>query len=160
MNEANVTEVVFARGDAWWPRVIRRDGRLQLEIAGGADALHQPRTFRLPLTEEHAAVIRDDLARHLLLWSALLPLCDAAGVRGPLKERAATSLLDRVLLREPSEVEAMFREIRWDRGQLVAQGADIALLEKGRLFDALRSARVEPDWARMRDYLARRRTPA
>ena len=55
---------------------------------------------------------------------------------------------------------ARIAETRWDRGRLVAQGADVALLEKGRLFAALRSAGVATDWARMRDYLARRGTPA
>ncbi|MFD6069832.1 DUF6357 family protein [Amycolatopsis lurida] len=39
----------------------------------------------------------------MLLWSAILPLCEAAGIRGPLDESAAVALLDPILLGEPDD---------------------------------------------------------
>ena len=92
-------DIVFTRsGSGWIPNVVRADGELKLLLAAGADANHEPRTFTVPISEAHLAVIREDLARHLLLWSAVLPLCDAAGTRGRLDENAAVALLDLSLI--------------------------------------------------------------
>lgn len=151
-----MSEVVFTRENGWIPRVVRADGGLRLELAAGADANHDPRTFTVPVSEAHVRVIRDDLIRHLLLWSALLPLCTAAGTRGPLDERAAVALLDPILLGAPEEAESLFRDVAWDRRQLVAQGADVELLERGEVFAALRSATVASDWRRVQEYDADR----
>lgn len=109
-------DIVFTRMSGWIPNVIREDGGLKLMLGAGADANHEPRTFTFPIGEAHRAVIQEDLARHLLLWSAVLPLCDAAGTRGQLDEDSAVALLDPILLSAPSEVDALFRRIPWDRG--------------------------------------------
>ncbi|WP_425271390.1 DUF6357 family protein [Micromonospora inaquosa] len=82
-------DVVFTRGSGWIPTVIRAAGGLKLMLAAGADANHEPRAFTFPIGEAHLAVIREDLPRHLLLWSAVLPLCEAAGAQGRLDENAA-----------------------------------------------------------------------
>ncbi|MEU1587827.1 DUF6357 family protein [Micromonospora sp. NPDC005710] len=150
-------DVVFSRRSGWIPSVIREDGELKLMLAAGADANHEPRTFRVPMSEAHLAVIRDDLARHLLLWSAVLPLCDAAGTRGQLDEDEAVALLDPVLLSPPPDVDALFRRIRWDRTRLVAHGADIALLERGQVCAAMRTATELPNEKRAQEYHATRR---
>lgn len=109
-------DIVFTRKSGWIPNVIREDGELKLMLGAGADANHAPRTFAFSIREAHLAVIREDLARHLLLWSAVLPLCDAAGTRGKLDENAAVALLDPILLSAPADVDALFQRIRWDRG--------------------------------------------
>ncbi|MFE9743190.1 DUF6357 family protein, partial [Streptomyces sp. NPDC006477] len=83
-----MSDIVFTRTSGWIPNVIREDGELKLTLGAGADANHEPRTFTFSISEAHLAVIREDLARHLLLWSAVLPLCDAAGTRGRLDENA------------------------------------------------------------------------
>lgn len=102
-------------------------------------------------------MIERDLARHLLLWSAVLPLCDAAGTRGALDEDAAVALLDPVLLSGPAEVDALFRRIPWDRSRLVAHGADIALLERGEVCAAMNTATETSDAKRAQTYHADRR---
>ncbi|MFD6414852.1 DUF6357 family protein [Streptomyces sp. NPDC060194] len=155
-----MTETVFSRGSGWIPTVVREDGELRLMLGAGADANHDPRTFTLPLEAVHLAAIRDDLTRHLLLWSALLPLCDAAGTRGPLDEDAAVALLDPVLLAPAPDVDALFGRIPWDRSRLVAHGADIRLLERGELCAALRSATETPNAQRAQEYAANRRRAA
>jgi hypothetical protein len=153
----SVRDVVFTRGSGWIPSVIRENGELKLMLGAGADANHEPRTFTFPIGEAHLAVLREDLPRHLLLWSAVLPLCDAAGTRGRLDENAAAALLDPVLLSSPSDVDALFRRIRWDRSRLVAHGADIDLLERGQVCAAMRAATVTPHEKRAQDYHADRR---
>ncbi|TDB94415.1 CchlT [Micromonospora fluostatini] len=151
-------DIVFTRsGSGWIPNVIREDGELKLMLAAGADANHEPRTFTLSIGEAHRAVIREDLARHLLLWSALLPLCDAAGTRGRLDEDAAVALLDPVLLSPPADVDALFRRIPWDRSRLVAHGADIDLLERGQVCEAMRAATEEASAKRAQEDHADRR---
>ncbi|MFF7340178.1 DUF6357 family protein [Streptomyces sp. NPDC008163] len=152
-----MSEVVFTRGSGWIPRVVREDGMLKVMLGAGADANHEPRTFTFPLGEEHLAVIREDLGRHLLLWSAVLPLCDAAGTRGRLDEAAAVALLDPVLLAGPAEVDAYFRRIPWDQGLLIAHGAGIDLLERGRVCAAMRTATEASDTRRAQEYRAERR---
>lgn len=155
-----VPETVFAREHRWFPRVVRQGGELRLALAAGANANHDPRTFDLPIRPEHLAAIRGDLTRHLLLWSALLPLCDAAGTRGPLDEAAAVDLLDPVLLSPPEQVQAHFTRTRWDRRLLIAHGADIDLLDEGRIVDSLRSATESSDWLRVQEHDATRRRAA
>lgn len=152
-----MSEVVFARGSGWIPCVVREDGVLKLMLGAGADANHEPRTFTFPIGEEHLAVIREDLGRHLLLWSAVLPLCDAAGTRGRLDEEAAVALLDPVLLAAPDDVDAHFRRVPWDKGRLIAHGAGIGLLERGRVCAAMRTATKASDAKRAQEYRAERR---
>ncbi|MFC8538341.1 DUF6357 family protein [Streptomyces sp. NPDC057249] len=152
-----MSDVVFTRGSGWIPSVVREDGVLRLVLGAGADANHEPRTFSFPIAEEHLAVIREDLGRHLLLWSAVLPLCDAAGTRGPLDEEAAVALLDPVLLAGPAAVDAYFRRIPWDRGRLVAHGAGVELLDRGQVCAAMRTATEASDAKRAQEYHARRR---
>ncbi|WP_345983762.1 DUF6357 family protein [Streptomyces sp. DSS69] len=152
-----MSDIVFTRLSGWIPNVIREDGELKLTLGAGADANHDPRTFTFPIGEDHLAVIQDDLSRHLLLWSAVLPLCDAAGTRGPLDEDAAVALLDPVLLAETGDVDALFRRIPWDRGRLIAHGADIGLLERGQVCAALRAATETSDGKRAQEYHANRR---
>ncbi|MFE2936870.1 DUF6357 family protein [Streptomyces sp. NPDC059278] len=150
-------DIVFTRKSAWIPNVIREDGELKLMLGAGADANHGPRTFTFSIREAHLAVIREDLARHLLLWSAVLPLCDAAGTRGRLDENAAVALLDPILLSPPADVDALFQRIRWDRGRLVAHGADIDLLERGQVCAAMRAATETANGKRAQEYHADRR---
>ena len=115
-----MSEVVFTRLIGWIPKVVREDGELRFELYAGADGLHSPRTFSFPIAERHLHVIRDDLARHLLLWIAILPLCDAAGTRGPLDEDAAVASLDPILLGPVTEVDAYFRNRALNTAMLVA----------------------------------------
>ncbi|MFI5764030.1 DUF6357 family protein [Streptomyces sp. NPDC051563] len=151
------TDTVFSRRCGWIPSVVREDGALKLMLGAGADDNHDPRTFTFRVTEAHAAVIRGDLARHLLLWSAVLPLCEDAGTRGPLDEAAAVALLDPVLLAAPADVDALFRHVRWDRYRLIAHGADTDLLEQGRVCAAMRTATEVSDGNRAQEYRANRR---
>ncbi|MFJ9078216.1 DUF6357 family protein [Streptomyces sp. NPDC102278] len=150
-------EIVFTRNSGWIPNVIREDGELKLMLGAGADANHEPRTFTFSIGEAHLAVIREDLARHLLLWSAVLPLCDDAGTRGRLDENAAGALLDPILLAAPADVDALFRRIRWDRSRLIAHGADIGLLERGQPCAAMRTATETSNGKRAQEYHANRR---
>ncbi|MEU0358744.1 DUF6357 family protein [Streptomyces cyaneofuscatus] len=152
-----MSDIVFTRLSGWIPNVIREDGELKLTLGAGADANHEPRTFTFPIGEAHLAVIQEDLARHLLLWSAVLPLCDAAGTRGSLDENAAVALLDPILLSAPADVDALFRRIPWDRGRLIAHGAHIDLLERGQVCAALRTATETSDAKRAQEYQANRR---
>ncbi|MGW6005979.1 DUF6357 family protein [Oerskovia enterophila] len=152
-----MSDVVFTRASGWIPTVIRENGDLRLRLAARADANHDPRTFTFPIGEAHLAVVREDLARHLLLWSAVLPLCDAAGTRGRLDEDAAVALLDPVLLSPSVDVDALFERIPWDRSRLVAHGADIDLLERGQVCASMRAATETPDGRRAQVYSADRR---
>lgn len=137
--------------------MIREGDQLKLMLGAGADANHDPRTFTFSIGEAHLAVIREDLARHLLLWSAVIPLCDAAGTRGPLDEAAAVALLDPVLLSPQPDVDATFRRIQWARGPLISHGGDIDLLERGQVCAAMRSATESSDPKRTQKYHADRR---
>lgn len=141
-------EVVFTRLN-WMPSVVMVEGALLLEVVGGADALHDPREFTVPIREEHQGVLQESLPRHLLLHSALLPLCYAAGTRGPWDEEAAAALLDPVLLGTDDEVDTLFARIRGDRRLLIAHGANPSLLDRGRVIDATRSVRDRADWSRV-----------
>lgn len=148
-------ETVFARS-GWFPRAVRRDGDLRLELGAGADALHSPRAFSFPISEAHLDVVRDDLARHLLLWCAVLPLCDAAGIGGPLDEDAAVALLDLILFGSPAEVDELFREKHVNVTMLVGHGADIEMLDRGRVVESLHSATEKADHQRAQTYVANR----
>ncbi|MFD9084061.1 DUF6357 family protein [Streptomyces erythrochromogenes] len=150
-------DIVFTRRSGWIPNVIREDGELKLMLGAGADANHDPRTFTFPIGEAHLAVIREDMARHLLLWAAVLPLCDAAGTTGRLDEDAAVALLDPVLLSSPADVDALFRRIRWDRSRLIAHGADTGLLQRGQVCAAMRAATETPNEKRAQEHHADRR---
>ncbi|MGW6937519.1 DUF6357 family protein [Streptomyces xanthophaeus] len=150
-------DIVFTRQSGWIPNAIREDGELKLMLGAGADANHEPRTFTFSISEAHLEVIREDLARHLLLWSAVLPLCDAAGTRGRLDEDAAVALLDPILLAAPADVDALFQRIRWDRSRLIAHGADIGLLEHGQVCAAMRAATETSNEKRAQEYHADRR---
>jgi hypothetical protein len=150
-------DIVFTRSSGWIPNVISEDGKLKLMLGAGADANHEPRTFTFPIEEAHLAVIQEDLPRHLLLWSAVLPLCDAAGTAGRLDENAAAALLDPILLSSPADVDALFRRIRWDRSRLIAHGADISLLERGQVCAAMRSATETSNEKRAQEHHADRR---
>lgn len=147
--------MVFTRNSGWIPNVIREDGELKLMLGAGADANHDPRTFSI--SEAHLALIREDLARHLLLWSAVLPLCDDAGTRGRLDENAAVALLDPILLAAPADTDALFQRIRWDRSRLISHGADIGLLERGQVCASMRAATETSDGKRAQEYHAGRR---
>lgn len=150
-----MADVVFTRG-GWIPKVVWASDGLRIELGAGADALHSPRTFSFPITEAHLEVVRSDLARHLLLWVAVLPLCDAAGIDGPLDEAAAVALLDPVLLGTPDEVDAFLRDVHVELVTLVRHGADVALLERGELLSSLHSATERPDHQRGQVYVADR----
>lgn len=152
-----MTDVVFVRKNGWFPVVVRVAGELRLRFAAGADASHDPRTFTVPIEEDHLDVIRNDLARHLLLWSALIPLGETAGTLATIDERAAVALLNGILLSSASEVEALFRIIPWDKNQLITYGADINLLERGHVVAAMRTATAEADWPRAQEYIAQSR---
>ena len=151
-------QVKFRRVDGWLPRVIRQDGgELHLEVVGGADALHDPRVFSIPITESHVAVLRTDLARHLILSSALLPLCQDAGLSGPIDETAAVAFIQTILHGSADEVDSTLSHSRWDRGHLVAHGADLALLNRGRVFAAMADAQETANWTRAQEDDANRR---
>ncbi|HEY9328828.1 MAG TPA: DUF6357 family protein [Streptomyces sp.] len=151
-----MSDEVFKRS-GWIPSVVREDGELKLTLGAGADTNHDPRTFAFPVGEAHLAVIREDLARHLLLWSAVIPLCEAAGTRGPLDEDAAVALLDPVLLGAPQDVDALFSRSKWAMSPLISHGADIPLLERGQVCAAMRTATETSDAKRTQKYYADRR---
>ncbi|WP_396044234.1 DUF6357 family protein [Aeromicrobium sp. UC242_57] len=147
--------LVFTR-PGWIPNVIRDDDVLKVELGAGADALHQPRTFSFPISEAHLEAIRDDLTRHVLLWAAILPLCQAAGTRGPLDEDAAVALLDPILLATSDEVESFVRGIPGYEAMLVGYGADIPMLKRGQVFASMHSATEETSSDRVKKYVADR----
>lgn len=154
-----MTDIVFARSNAWLPQVERSpEGTLRLRGVGGADALHDPREFTVPIREEHLAALRADLPRHVLLSAVLLPLYDAAGVRGPWDEPAASALIETVLLGSAQQIDALAAEDRRIQGHLVAHGADIAALGNGELFAAVRDVTESRDHRRAQEHdVARRR---
>ncbi|MFS4506866.1 DUF6357 family protein [Clavibacter sp. Sh2141] len=144
-----MAEIVLAR-DRWLPRVLDDAGALLLEVVGGADALHDPRTFTVPIGAEHVGSLRESVPRHLLLHGAMLPLCDAAGIGGPWDEGAAAALLDPILLGTPQEVDTALRGVRVARRALIAHHASIAALDRRDYFEAMRAGTVAADWARVR----------
>jgi hypothetical protein len=142
-------EVVLFR-DVWMPRVLNGGGgRLLLEVVGGADALHDPRTFTVPVREEHVGALRDSVHRHVLLHGAMGPLSDAAGTEGPWDAATASGLLDPVLLGTAQEVDAALRRVRVDRRTLIAHGASIPALERRDYSAAAEPVTVATDWSRV-----------
>ena len=148
-------EFVFARENGWLPTVGREDGQLLMTLIGGTGPLHDPRSFTFPIEEVHLTVIRSSLARHLLLYSALLPLADDAGTQGPLDGEAAAGLLDRILLADAAGVDRDLLKTRWDRRTLVAHGANLKLMQRGKVLESLRHATATSDWGRVTKYLGR-----
>ncbi|MEU8257946.1 DUF6357 family protein [Micromonospora inaquosa] len=67
------------------------------------------------------------------------------------------ALLDPVLLAPPADVDALFRRIQWDRSRLVAHGADIHLLERGQVYQAMRAATEGANENRAQEHHADRR---
>ncbi len=132
-----MAEDLIERGP-WNARPVRVGGELVLEVVGGADANHDPRSFRLPLTVPQLEVLRADLGRHVLLGALMMPLCDAAGTEGPIDQGAALSLLPPILDGDAPTVDAACRGLRAVEDVLIAHGADPALVEDGRLFAASR----------------------
>ena len=150
-----MNEIVFSRESSWFPFVTRREGQLLLHVVGGADALHDPREFSFSIEEAHLAVIGSSLTRHLLLYCALTPLADKAGIDGALDEDVAVALLDPILLSEDDDVDRIFWRFPWDRRLLLAHGANFRLLKRVQLVAALRHATVHADWSRVTKYLGR-----
>jgi hypothetical protein len=156
-----MSDVVYARDNGWFPKVIRDDSTLGLRFGAGADANHDPRTFTVPIDEAQLTIIRDDLARHLLVWSVLVPLAEAAGTNRPLDEATAVERVSRVLISTPDELDTLFHHIPWDQGQLIAHGADVDLLDRGDVWAAMRTATPHSDWSRVQEHAAlSRRTKA
>jgi len=152
-----MNEIVYTRNLGWMPYVTRKDGALSLEFGAGANANHEPRTFNVPISNAHLEVIQSDFTRHLLLWSALLPLADAAGTRDLLDERAAIALLDPILFGSETEVETLLKSITWYDRHLIAHHADPALLALGKVFAAAASLTAESNPQLVREYDAHRR---
>lgn len=138
-------EIVFRRKVDSLPIVTRKDDKLLLTFGGGADANHDIRTFTVPIVEAHLRVIESDFVRHSLLWVAIAPLGSAAGTDGPIDERAAVRLCNEILLGTEGEIEALFQDIEWYDGYLIAHHADTSLLAKGRIFAATKSLTTEYD---------------
>lgn len=146
-----MADTVFSRG-TWLPSVLRVADGLLLHVVGGADALHDPRAFTVALRSEHLLALQDSLRRHLLLYGAMLPLCDAAGTREPWDGAAAGALLDPVLLGTPREVDDALRRTRVDRRALIAHHGALRSLDRHSYFEAMQSGTAEADWARVRRY--------
>ena len=142
------TEILFT-GGAWLPQVTVRGGRLHLDIVGGADALHDPREFTIPCEQRHLDAVRESPARLVLLQSAFAPLCERAGIRGPLPDQAAKSLLDPILCRPEAEVNAFMARTKHSTDVLIAYGANLDHLRNHRFVKALQHVREHPDWKRV-----------
>lgn len=150
------SDIIYSRKLGWMPFVVKRDGVLYLELGAGATANHDPRTFTIPITEDHLEVIKTDFIRHMLLWVAILPLCDAVGTTGPIDEAAAVALCDAILFGSEADIEALFKEVKWYDGQLIAHHADPRLLEKGEIFAATKTLTEESNWKLTEEYHANR----
>lgn len=136
-----MAEIVYRLpGTPWAPRVVRADTELWLQIGVDFNRGYDIREFRFPITRAHLDVIRDDLARHLLLWCAIEQLCLTAGRDGRTAEpdgEQARRAIDIVLSGQEAEVEAYFAREGTSTRNLVAHGARPELLRAGKLFAAL-----------------------
>lgn len=150
-------EVLVDGGFSWLPRVVIGGQEPRLVFLGGADALRDAREFSVPIRAAHLEVLRTDRGRHLLLLSALIPLCDAAGIGGELDEAAASSLLDPILLGSAEETDEFLRDRALGQQLLIAHGADLAALEQGRMVEAMQGATERADWQRAQEVTAERR---
>lgn len=144
----------------WIPFVVGTDDGPRLQVAVDLDRGYDIREFRFPLTTAHLAVLRSDLARHLLLWCALEPACEDAARAGrdvrPDPERTRATI-DVVLLGPPEQVAAALLPLAPVAvRRLVAHHADPDALERGDLFAALATVREEADWDLVHDRDARR----
>ena len=117
-----------------------------LEFPAGADANHDPRTFRVPCQERHLEAIQESIARHILLYSAFTVLGDRAGIRGPFPERAAKSLLDPILCGDAAGVNARMSGTRHSVDILIAHGANPHELLRGSFLRALANAHASSSW--------------
>ncbi|MGO1226171.1 MULTISPECIES: DUF6357 family protein [unclassified Brachybacterium] len=156
--DPRMTDTVFVRSTRWlpWVRRTEEDG-LELVLVGGADATHDPREFPLPIQEEHLAVLREDLPRHVLLAALMQPLYDDAGIRDPLDARAASALLRTVLLGSPAQIDALAAGAQQVDSYLIGHGADAEALARGELFRAARGVTESVDHARRAEHDAARR---
>lgn len=151
------TEIVYTRKLGMMPYVISKEDTLYLQFGGGADANHDLRTFDIPITEAHLEVIKNDFARHSLLWSALSPLTDKAGISGEIDQATAKELCTTILFGTETEVETLFKNIAFHDGNLIAHHADVQLLAKGELFAALKSLTYDADLDLAAEHFANRR---
>ena len=150
------SEVIFTRKLGWMPFVVRKGDALFLELGAGADANHEPRTFNIPINEAQLEVIKSDLARHILLWIAIIPLCDAAGTSDPIDEAAAVALCDTILLGPEADVVTYFKDFdKRSFSPLVAHHADTGLLAEGELFAATKNLTAEADPELSKEYIAK-----
>ena len=150
-------EVLVDGGFSWLPRVVIGGQEPRLVFLGGADALRDAREFSVPIREAHLDVLRTDRGRHLLLLSALGPICAAAGIGGELDEAAASALLDPILLGSDEETDEFLRDRALEQQLLIAHGADLAALEQGRMVEAMQGATERADWQRAQEATAERR---
>lgn len=150
-------EVVYRRKAGGLPFVIEKDGALYLKFGAGSDSNHEPRTFTLPVTKAHLAVLRQDLTRHLLLWTVLLPLGDAAETENPLDTSTALELLDHILFDSETEVESLLSNTKWYKETLIAHHADPIQLALGKVFAASKNLTEASDINLAREYTASRR---
>ncbi len=129
------------------------DGSLVLRVVGGADALHDPRTFTASLSRMHVDAMKESLPRHLLLYAALLPICHDAGTRGAWDRNRAEAVVDLTLRGTPEEIDDALRTAPFDRRAAVAYRADLELLNRGHFYRAAQSATGQSDWARVKRLL-------
>jgi hypothetical protein len=135
-------QVVYRLPDTpWAPRVVKDRDELNIEIAVDFNRGYDIREFLFPITDEHLAVIRADLTRHLLLWCVLEQLCERAGSsdrQGKPDKKEARAAIDLVLLGSGSEIEEYFAHEQVPTRMLIAHGANPEKLEEGELFTALK----------------------
>lgn len=141
----------------WHPEVVQENGQQRIVLVGGASANHDMRRFTYPITDEQLERLQADASRRRLLWSALLPLCDMAGTNGPLDEDRASELTQAILFGSVADIEQLFKEITWDLRWLLAHGARLSMLERGKLLTAVQSSTDTAHWGVVQEYNAMRR---
>ncbi|KQY57371.1 MULTISPECIES: DUF6357 family protein [unclassified Nocardioides] len=157
-----MSEVVYAvEAQGWIPKVIREGDQLQLKMGVDFNRGHDIREFHFALTEQHLAVLRTSLARHLILWCVLQPLAEHAGREdrnGKPNKKESARAIDVVLLGTDQQVEAYVAAqglTSYQLQSLIAHGGDPTLIGKGRLFEALEGrVQVAADWRNVREYWA------
>ena len=156
-----MSEVVYAVEERGWiPRVIREGDQLQLIVGIDLNRGYDIREFEFPLTDEHLAVLRASLSRHLILWCVLAPLAEQAATgdpHGTFDKLVAAAAIDTVLLGSEQQVEAYVADsVRpYELQPLIAHGGDPTLIGEGRLFRALEGrVRVVADWKQVREHRA------
>ncbi len=149
--------VVYSRKAGGLPFVIEKDGALFLEFGAGSGPNREPRTFTLPITERHLAILRTDLTRHILLATVLYPLGDAAGTNRPLDEAKALKLVDSILFDSEMDVESLLHTVKWYEDTLIAHHANPTQLALGKVFAASKNLTAASDVTLAREYNASRR---